>query len=79
MKREPGDLPFIVKRHFLRGLRGGSERVLVRHSIFLEDTMYDLILFPTSKSMSDGSAEEVELSLFCVITYHEGRRNYNDN
>ncbi len=27
MKRKPEDLPSIVKRHFLRGLRGGSEQV----------------------------------------------------
>ena len=37
VKREPGDLPSIVKRHFLRGLRGGSERDTVRLPSVLED------------------------------------------
>lgn len=34
MMREPVDLPAVVKRHFLRGLRSGSERVPT-HSFLL--------------------------------------------
>jgi len=64
MKRKPVDLPSIVKRLFLRGLRGGSERESVNIPSFGGKKPRPHSVSNLKKTMSDSSAEEAVLSLF---------------
>ncbi len=64
MKRKPVDLPSIVKRHFLRGLRGGGKRDSV-YLLSIEDDARSHSV-SSNEPMSDGSTGKVELSLFSL-------------
>ena len=53
-KREPVDLPPIDKRHFLRGLRGGSERAPAIHIFYssLHSSPAPILHYPHANSGS---------------------------
>ena len=67
---------FIVKRHFLRGLRGGSERVSSSSITLKINASYSV----SYNNMSDGSAEEVEYRFFVFteIIKLEGDDTYDN-